>query len=57
MSKNEPQQWTPEEEEQIDFFMGLIPLLAEVKKDLESKFKHLPDFSLPPDFYKNLKND
>ena len=30
-------QWTPHEEEVISFFMELIPILQEVKVDLESK--------------------
>jgi hypothetical protein len=30
-------QWTPQEEEIISFFMDLIPILQEVKVDLESK--------------------
>lgn len=29
--------WTPQEEEIIAFFMDLIPILQEVKVDLESK--------------------
>lgn len=29
--------WTQQEEEIIQFFMGLIPILQEVKVDLESK--------------------
>ena len=47
MSKTTSQQWTDEEEEIISFFEGLIPILMEAKADLESKVKHLPDFSLP----------
>lgn len=43
MGENNPtkQTWTPHEEEIIQFFMGLIPILEEVKIDLESK-KLLP---------------
>jgi hypothetical protein len=38
--------WTPQEEEIIQFFMGLIPILQEVKVDLESK-KLLPKSNNP----------
>ena len=39
MLKNNSQKaaWTPQEEEIIQFFMELIPILQEVKVDLESK--------------------
>lgn len=37
MSTTTKQNWTPQEEELIGFFMELIPLLQEVKVDLESK--------------------
>lgn len=39
MAKNNPskQAWTPQEEELIGLFMELIPILQEVKVDLESK--------------------
>lgn len=37
MSNTTQEKWTPQEEEVIGFFMELIPLLQEVKADLESK--------------------
>lgn len=37
MSNTTQQKWTPQEEEIIGFFMDLIPVLREVKEDLESK--------------------
>ncbi len=39
MLKNDSRKpaWTPQEEEIIQFFMGLTPILQEVKVDLESK--------------------
>lgn len=48
MLKNNSQKpaWTPQEEEIIQFFMGLIPILQEVKVDLESK-KLLPKNDTP----------
>ncbi len=49
MKKNNPQkqEWTATEEEIIGFFMELIPILQEVKVDLESK-RLLPKNSNPP---------
>lgn len=38
--------WTRQEEEIIQFFMGLIPILQEVHVDLESK-KLLPKSNTP----------
>lgn len=38
--------WTPQKEEIIQFFMGLIPILQEVHVDLESK-KLLPKSNTP----------
>ncbi len=37
MSNTTQEKWTPQEEELIGFFMDLIPVLREVKADLESK--------------------
>lgn len=46
--KNDSQKptWTLQEEEIIQFFIGLIPILQEVKVDLESK-KLLPKNNTP----------
>ena len=37
MSNTTQEKWTPQEEEIIGFFMDLIPVLQEVKADLEQK--------------------
>jgi hypothetical protein len=37
MSNTTQEKWTPQEEEVIGFFMDLIPVLQEVKADLEQK--------------------
>jgi hypothetical protein len=37
MANTTKETWTPQEEEVIGFFMDLIPILQEVKVDLESK--------------------
>ena len=48
MQQTKTTKWTRDEEEIINFFMELIPVLQEVKVDLEAKNLLKKEFFMPP---------